>query len=243
MLLDFYVVMLTYMKKQIIAIGGGTFKPFYSPQPIIEKYILALSDKKHPKICFLSQASAEDEGYIISFYDLFLQLGSQPSKLSLFGRVEPTSIDHLLSQDIIFVGGGNTKSMLALWCAWGVDNVLKQAYEKGIILAGVSAGAICWFQQGITDSVWPMGVLECMGILKGSCCPHYDSEPERRPIFTQSVNAGEALSGIALSDYTAVHYVDGVLTYSLSWKSEKKVYAVSKNEEKELSTVAINELG
>lgn len=232
--------MLTYMKKQIIAIGGGTFHP-YKSQPIIEKYIIELSGKPNPKICFLPQASAEDKNYILSFYDLCLQLGAQPSKLSLFGRVKPTWVDHLLSQDIIFVGGGNTKSMLALWRAWSVDNVLKQAYEKGVILAGVSAGAICWFEQGITDSVWPMGILACMGILKGSCCPHYDSEPERKPMFTQSVHAGKALPGIALSDYTAAHYIDGVLTHALSWKPEQKVYALSKNEEKALPIITLHE--
>ncbi len=237
------LVILLYMKKQIIAIGGGTFEPSYRPSPIIERYILALSGKIAPKICFLSQASAEDESYIVSFYDLFLQLGAEPSKLSLFGRVKPTWIEHLLSQDIIFVGGGNTKSMLALWRAWGVDNVLKQAYEKGIILTGVSAGAICWFEQGITDSVWPMGTLECLSILKGSCCPHYDSEPERKPIFTKSVNTGSTLPGIALSDYTAAHYIDGILTHALAWKPQKYVYAVSKNEEKMLNTITINEAG
>ena len=90
----------------------------------------------------------------------------------------------MLSQDAIFVGGGNTKSMLAVWREWGLTGVLEEAYESGIVLGGQSAGAICWFEQGVTDS-WAdrLRPLECMGLLPGSCCPHYDGEVERRPAY------------------------------------------------------------
>jgi peptidase E len=227
------------MKKHIIAIGGGTYHPTNEPSAAIEKYLIKLSGKERPKVCFLTQASAEDKNYLLRLYEIFHTLGAQTSWVSLYGRVEPTWIEQLLSQDIIFVGGGNTKSMLALWRAWGLDLVLKQAYEKGIILAGVSAGAICWFEHGITDSVWPMGVLDCMGMLKGSCCPHYDSEPERKPVFTENVQAGTALPGIALSDFTAVHFIDGQLVQALSWAPEKKVYLVAHDGHTEIETIAI----
>jgi len=109
-----------------------------------------------------------------------------PSWTSLFGIVKPGWREHLLAQDIIYVGGGNTRSMICLWREWGADEVLREAYEAGILLCGVSAGAICWFEQGVTDSVWPLGVLPCLGLLPGSCCPHYDSEAERRPTSTAS---------------------------------------------------------
>jgi peptidase E len=227
------------MKKHIIAVGGGTFHPIHEPTAALERYLIKLSGKERPKVCFLPQASAEDEQYILRFRELFDKLGAQTSWVSLYGRVEPTWAEHLLSQDIIFVGGGNTKSMLALWRAWGVDEVLKQAYEKGIILAGVSAGAICWFEQGITDSVWPMGVLDCLGMLKGSCCPHYDSELERKPVFTESIAAGTAMPGIALSDFTAAHFIDGVLTHAFSWAPDRKVYLVAHDGHAEIEITSI----
>lgn len=227
------------MTKHIIAVGGGTFHPSYEPTAAIEQYLIKLSGKDSPKVCFLPQASAEHSGYIERFHEVFQKLGAQTSWVSLYGRVEPTWAEHLLAQDIIFVGGGNTKSMLALWRAWGLDTVLKQAYEKGIILSGVSAGAICWFEQGITDSVWPMGVLDCLGILKGSCCPHYDSEPERKPIFTESVNTGKALPGVALSDFTAVHFIDGQLAHALVWAPDRKVYLVAQDGHAEMKTESI----
>ena len=139
----------THMK-QIIAIGGGGFGHYAST--LLNQYILKQAGKPSPKICFLPQASAESKDYIVNFYETFSRLGAQPSWISLFGRVEPSWEEHLLSQDIIYVGGGNTRSMLALWREWGIDAVLREAYERGIILSGTSAGAICWFEQGITDS-------------------------------------------------------------------------------------------
>lgn len=227
------------MKKHIIAVGGGTYHPIHEPSAALEKYLIKLSGKKSPKICFLPQASAENVQYIDRVCEIFKDLGAQTSWVSLFGRVEPTWPDRLLEQDIIFVGGGNTKSMLALWRLWGLDYVLRKAYDKGIILAGVSAGAICWFEHGITDSVWPMGVIKCLAMLKGSCCPHYDSEPERKPIFTASVNKGKASPGIALSDFTAAHYIDGQLAHALSWAPGKKVYHVAQEGHTEIETKSI----
>ena len=112
---------------------------------------------------------------------------------------------------MIYVGGGNTRSMLSLWREWGVDKVLRQALHNGTVLAGVSAGAICWFEQGVTDSVWPLGVLPCLGFLKGSCCPHFDGEAERRPAFTSMLAEGRIKAGIALDDNAMGHYIDGEL--------------------------------
>ncbi len=218
--------------KQIISIGGGSLSHYSNI--LILKYILKQTKKESPKVCFLPQASAESKDYIVSFYQTFCKLGAQPSWISLFGRVAPTWKEHLLSQDIIFVGGGNTRSMLALWREWGMDEVLHEAYEKGIILCGSSAGAICWFEQCITDSVWPLGVLDCMGILKGSCCPHYDDEAERRPAYLKFVQSEEALPGIALAQDAAAHYIDGDLHKIVTGAKNKKCYLVNAQEEKEL---------
>lgn len=207
--------------KQIIAIGGGGFSHKASDLQL-EKYILAQTKTQHPKICFLPQASNEDPTYIVKFFDAFTRLEAIPSWVSLFGRVENTWKEKLLSQDIIYVGGGNTKSMIALWQAWGVDQILKEAYQKGIILAGVSAGAICWFEQGITDSVWPLGVVDGLGFLSGSACPHFDTEPERPEAYQTFVDTQKAKPGIALDDFTAAHYIDHTLHQVITTKPGQK---------------------
>jgi dipeptidase E len=228
--------------KQIIAIGGGGFGSHPS-NLLIHQYILNQAQKESPKICFLPQASSEARDYIVNFYQTFCNLGAQPSWVSLFGRVSPSWRNHILSQDIIFVGGGNTRSMLALWREWGMDEVLREAYDRGIILSGTSAGAICWFEQGITDSGpvrrspgedGPLGVLDGLGILKGSCCPHYDDEAERRPSYIKFTKSGEAVAGIALAEEAAAHFVDGTLHKIVAAKKGKQCYQVSAHGEQEL---------
>jgi peptidase E len=219
-------------KKQIIAIGGGFVRD--KSALVLERYVLSQVASKTPKVSFLPQASAESKDYIVRFYDILTSLGAQPTAISLFGRVSPDWKERLLASDIIFVGGGNTRSMLALWREWGVDKVLKEAYEKGIVLAGVSAGAICWFEQGITDSVWPLGVLDCLGFLPGSSCPHYDTEPERRPTFLKLMEQQSVKPGIALSDDVAAHYIDGVLHRVVSAKEGKQAFHISPQGEIEL---------
>jgi dipeptidase E len=219
--------------KQIIAIGGGGGLGNQHPNQLINQYILNQSNKPSPKICFLPQASAESMNYIVNFYQTFCKLGAQPSHISLYGRVEPSWKQHLLAQDIIYVGGGNTRSMLALWREWGMDLILREAYDQGVILSGVSAGAICWFEQGITDSVWPLGVLEGLGILEGSCCPHYDDEPERRPAYLGFVKSGTAKTGIALAEETAAHYVNGKLQKIVAAQKNKHCFQVSSHQGEE----------
>lgn len=221
------------MEQQIIAIGGGGFT---SPdtQLKMERYLLAQTKKTQPKICFLPQASAENSEYIVKFFSAFTELGAIPSWVSLFGRVESSWQEKLLSQDLIYVGGGNTRSMIALWKEWGADKVLKKAYEQGIVLCGVSAGAICWFEEMITDSVWPLGAIKGLKLLPGSCCPHYDSEPERRPTYLEKVNKSEVIPGIALEDHTAAHYVNSNLKCIAITDPKRNAYYVSKTGEKKI---------
>ncbi len=148
--------------QQIIAIGGGG----YASRPsdfVLEEYILAQANASRPKVCYLPQAGGESREYIVRFYEAFTKLGALPSWFSLFGRVAGDWPAHLLDQDVLYVGGGNTRSLLALWREWGVDIVLRQALEQGVVLAGVSAGAICWFQQGITDFRRPVRRAERPG--------------------------------------------------------------------------------
>jgi len=224
--------------KQVLAMGGGGFTRFQSALKL-EKYLLSMSNSDAPKILFLPQASAEMAGYVAKFYESFLSLGARPSWLSLFGRVETGIDEKILSQDIIYVGGGNTKTMLAIWQAWGVDTLLRQAYEQGTIMAGLSAGAICWFEQGVTDSHWPLTTIDCLGFIKGSCCPHYDGEAEREPYVTAALKDNILQPGVALQDDTAVHYVDGVLHTAIKTKDEKVAYAVSDKKQKPLPIMLI----
>lgn len=196
--------------QQIIVMGGGGFS--MEPDNLaLDRYILEQVGRPRPKICFLPQASAESRDYVTNFYTAFTQLDARPSWLSLFQVKDPEFEKTLLDQDVIYVGGGNTRSMLALWREWGWDALLRRALENGVILAGISAGAICWFEQGVTDSMGTLAPLSCLGFLSGSCCPHYDGEAERRPAYTRLVAEGGIQPGIALDDGAAAHFIDGRL--------------------------------
>ncbi len=212
--------------KQIIAIGGGGFTK-KGCSLALERYILAQTKKENPKICFLPQASNESPTYILKFFESFLSLDAQPSWISLFGSVKDSWKEKLLQADIVYVGGGNTKSMIALWKAWGVDHVLKEAYNKGVVMAGLSAGMICWFEQGITDSMWPLGFVEGLGFLKGSGCPHFDSEVERQDVYKNLVASGQVSPGIALEDGVAAHFIDGKLFKIVTEIQHKKAFQIT----------------
>lgn len=211
--------------KQIISIGGGGFGRSLG-ELRIEKYIINQSKSKNPKICFIPTATGDDNGYINNFYRAFNSLACIPSDISFFKR----TIDlrkHILDQDIIFVGGGNTKSMLAVWREWGLDVILKEAYDEGVIMSGVSAGAICWFEQGITDS-WShdLAIMDCLGFVNGTCCPHYDEEPNRRPFVSHALKNKSIDSCISIEGFNALHLVDDSPKYSVAFKDNNDAYNV-----------------
>jgi dipeptidase E len=225
-------------KQQIISIGGGGFTA-RNTNFAMEKYLIAQTGKKNPKVCFLPQASSEDKAYVAKFFEVFLSLGAKPSWLSLFSPVKTADLDKLLEQDLIYVGGGNTKSMLALWQTWGVDQLLKKAYQQGTVLSGISAGAICWFDQCITDSVSPLGHLDGLGWLQGSCCPHFDSEPDRRPTYLTMIKNKLCKPGIALQDHSAAHFIDGKLNCIVAAKPSAKGFYIEPNNETPLPAVEL----
>ena len=211
--------------KQIISIGGGGFGRSLG-ELRIEKYIINQSKSKNPKICFIPTATGDDNGYINNFYRAFNSLACIPSDISFFKRTIELR-KHILDQDIIFVGGGNTKSMLAVWREWGLDVILKEAYDKGVIMSGVSAGAICWFEQGITDS-WShdLAIMDCLGFVNGTCCPHYDEEPNRRPFVSRALKNKSIDSCISIEGFNALHLVDDSPTYSVAFKYNNYTYNV-----------------
>lgn len=216
------------MTQQIIAMGGGGFS--MEPDNLaLDRYVLAQTDKSRPAVCFVPTASGDSTDYISRFYAAFVTLDCQPSHLALFSPPTADLASFVLEKDVIYVGGGNTKNLLALWREWGLDKIFRQALAQGIILAGISAGAICWFEQGTTDSV-PGGLtpLDCLGYLPGSCSPHYDGEPERRPTYHRMLAQGQVQPGYALDDGAAAHFIDGQLHQIVISRSDASAYYVEK---------------
>lgn len=212
-------------QRQIIAIGGGGFYRD-SENLALEKYVIQQTGVENPRITFVPTASGEPDHYLSSFYAAFLKLGCRPSVLTFFKRT-PELRSFLLNQDVIYVGGGNTKTLLAVWRDWGVTEILREAWESGVVLTGVSAGAICWFEQGLTDSFSnELRPLDCLGFLPGSCCPHYDGEPQRRPSYHRLLASGEIAAGVAIEDWTAIHYRDTALHRVIASKRGARAYSM-----------------
>jgi peptidase E len=211
-------------KKQIVALGGGGFS--MEETPALDDYILSLVEKKVPRICFVPTASGDSENYIARFYSRFRAAFCEPTHLELFRRDGTDLNEYARSQDVIYVGGGNTANMLAIWRLHGFDLALRKAFAEGTILAGVSAGSVCWFQAGVTDSFGAeLASLEGLGFLSGSNCPHYDNEPARRPAYHRLVREG-MLPGIAADDGVALHFVNDCLHRVVSSRSDARAYRV-----------------
>ena len=161
--------------------GGGGFGT-EPDNPLLDDFILGLTGKQAPKVCFVPTATGDHDGYVKSFYEAFPAGRATGTHLALFKRTEPDLRELVLAQDVIYVGGGNTVSLLAVWRAHGLDVVLREAWEAGVVLCGVSAGALCWFEGGTTDSFGAAlaPLRDGLGFLSGSFCPHYDGEEQRR---------------------------------------------------------------
>ena len=212
--------------RNIIAIGGGGFGR--NPgEGIIEEYILNQTKKKRPNICFIPTATGDNEAYKVNYYATFSKLNCNPTHLDFFKRT-PDLKRLIADQDVIFVGGGNTKSMLAVWREWQLDKILKKAYKNGTVMSGVSAGAICWFQNGITDS-WDsnLQIMPCMNFVKGTCCPHYDEEPERKPTVKELISKNKVKRIYAVDGGAALHIKNEKNFKSVSFKNYKNAYEVT----------------
>src|SRR5262245_17657871 len=193
-------------QRQIIAIGGSG--SLTDAQALaLDRYVISQARSKEPAVCFVPTANGDADASLLRFYTIFSQLPCRLSHLVFFRRTPADLRSYLLRQDVIYVGGGNTRSMLAVWREWGLPEILREAWESGIVLAGRSAGAICWFEQGVTDSVADVLLpLDCLGFLPGSCCPHYDGEADRRPSYHRLLRAKKIMSGIAIDDGVGVHF-------------------------------------
>lgn len=212
------------MKRQIIAMGGGGFS-MEPDNPLLDDYILSQAEHENPVIGFLPTASGDSLDYITKFHRAFRGRSCRSRHISLFAQ-SLTMAQDLLECDIIYVGGGNTRNALAIWRAAGVDVLLREAWEKGALLCGLSAGAICWFEYGLTDSEGSMSPLPCLGFLPGSCAPHYGGEEDRRPAYRDLIAKGELPAGYGLDDSVAVHVVEGEEPKVVRSRPEAKGYWV-----------------
>jgi peptidase E len=203
-------------QRHILAIGGIGGGPGQADElPALIGHALALSGAgSAARVCVLNTANGDDPASYLRQYSRLSRYGARVSHLQLFPMpnvADPE--DLLLSQDVIFVGGGSVANMVAVWRVHGVDRFLRRAWESGVVLSGVSAGAICWFGGGTTDSfgldLRPF--TAGLGLLPGSYCPHYSSEPTRRPAFQSLVADGTLAAGIACDDGAAAHYVGAAL--------------------------------
>lgn len=216
------------VRRQIVAMGGGGFST-EADNHALDRYLIQQLPGERPRVCFLGTASGDAESYILNFYTVFTALGCEPMHFSLFRPSTPDIRSFLMSSNAIYVGGGNTRSMLALWREWGVDQILRDAYESGILLAGVSAGANCWFEACVTDAVpGTLRPLPGLGLLPGSFCPHYDGERDRRPAFHEMVRDGRLPDGYAADDGAALHFLDGELYAVIASRQEARAYALNR---------------
>jgi dipeptidase E len=214
----------------IVAMGGGGFS---MDDPLLDRYVVDLVDASRPKVCLLPTATAALPVYLRRFLDAFPARSFEPTYLDLFDRSVADVHAFLGEQDVIYVGGGNTANLLAIWRVHGVDAALRAAWEAGVVCCGISAGANCWFEASTTDS-FLLGradpLPDGLGFVPGSFCPHYDAEPERRPRFRSLVGDGTLPSGFACDDFAAVHMIGAGLHEAVASRPGATVYLVERNE-------------
>jgi dipeptidase E len=219
--------------RHIIGCGGSGDTPEQSR--LLLDYVRAVTGKERPRHLFIPTAAADSDEYIVWFYE---RCGRdwEPSHLKTFPWPPADVRELVLSQDAICVSGGNTANMLAIWRVHRIDELLREAWENGVLLWGASAGMIAWFEAGVTDSFGPeLDGLECLGWLAGSACPHYDGEERRRPRYRELIDNGLA-PGIAADDGVALHYVGTELVEAVTCRPGASAYRVTREGEETIPT-------
>jgi dipeptidase E len=211
-------------ERHIVAMGGWD-----AADASLADFVLGLSGSERPRICYLPTAGAERDAGIASFFETFAGR-TEPSVLRLFGVPRAGLREFVLGQHVIWVSGGNTANMLAIWSVHGVDAALREAWEAGVVLAGWSAGAICWFEAGVTDSFGPdLARLDgCLGFLPGSFCPHYDSEELRPATYRRLIDGGLA-DGYATDDGVGLHFRGTELAEAVSERPGGRAFRVERS--------------
>ncbi len=186
--------------------GGGFTMPEQDRSDALDRFVLSLTGKAVPRVCFLPTASGDPREQVTRFYERFGDWPCEPSTLSLFhlGRDRIDPVVHILSQDALYIGGGSMRNMLAIWREHGLDEAMRTAWHRGVVLAGLSAGAMCWFEGGVSMSGGHPEVVRGIGLLPGSLSVHLDGEWERLPVYEQAVATGALPSGFAADDGAAI---------------------------------------
>jgi len=209
--------------------GGGVLLP-ESGNFKLERYVLDACGKAKPRVCFVPTASGDDVAYVARFYESYGRLGAALDTLRFFRRTPADLREFISAFDVVHVGGGNTRSMLAVWRHWEFDAVLREAWQRGTVLCGSSAGAICWFEAGLTDSVaGDLTAMTGLGFLAGSACPHYDGESERRPAYQRLVASGALAPGVACDDGAAVRYAGPLAVEAVAARPAARAYRVERS--------------
>lgn len=210
--------------RKILIAGGGFNTSFL-------RYMAQLTGKPRPKICFLPTASADSATGTINFFRNCAPLDVEPSMQESFiasTRQSRSWEEVFLSVDAIVVSGGNTLNQQAIWRAQGIDDVLRQAWDRGIVLGGASAGSLCWFEEGTTDSrPKELTIVECLGFLKGSHAPHYDAEAQRRPHYEKLILSGQMKPGYACDNDAGLYFEDNDVRRVVATRAGAKCYHVS----------------
>ena len=215
-------------RRHVLAVGGGMLMPRHRI-PLQIGYALSLTGRPQPRLCVLSTATGDDAQATLRIYDRLADSPAQVRHLALFPMPNVRNPeDLLLSQDVIFVGGGSVANMLAVWRVHRIDEILRKAWQAGIVLSGSSAGGICWFEGGTTDSFGEelRPYTGGLGMIAGSFCPHYNSEPGRRPLYQQLVAEGSLPGGIACDDGVAAHFTDETLTDLVADRPGARLYQI-----------------
>ena len=217
------------MENRIFVIGGGK-----APESVRD-HLLSLAGRARPKVLLVNTAGAEDPEATLRGYDAFSGR-ADVSRVVFFPWPRDDLREHVLGHDVILVGGGNTANALAIWRVHGFDVILREAYEQGIVLAGASAGMICWFESGVTASFGPQlaGMRDGLGFLPGSACPHYDDEELRRPTYRRLIDDEEFPVGYAADSGVGLHFVDGELAGIVTARESATGYRVEPGSERAL---------
>jgi peptidase E len=216
----------------IVAIGGGDFwEPPVDPR--LDAFILGLTGKPRPRVCFIPTAGGDSDGSLTAFYRAMAAHDCRPTDLTLFPRTVADPPALIAEQDVIWVAGGSTLNLLALWRLHGLDGPLRAAYERGAVLCGISAGMNCWFEGCTTDSygLELAPLRDGLGFLAGSACPHYDAEEQRRPLYRRLVDAGELGPGWAADNDAALHFAGGELVEAVALRAGAAGYRVEPGSE------------
>jgi dipeptidase E len=217
--------------------------------PLLDRYILSQATTDKPKICFIGTASGDNPSYIDRFYKFFGDQRCIPTHLSLFKLPTLDFEDYLFQNDIIYVGGGSTTNLMILWKYWGLNNVIEKAYNKGVILTGISAGSICWFKEGLSEVIVNLQIpveqrlvkVEGMGLINGSNCPHFDGESYRQSTYIDFIKRGKLTSGYAADDGIGLHFINGQFFKSVSSRPNSKSFFIDNNSKAEIITTYLGQ--